>query len=114
MKSAVELVSANIRRLKEGLTIEGLRESLDNGLKERKDLTLGRAIQEVTKGWFDGEPEAVSKLQVSRVYDDLVEALSDDAPKPAKPELMPGRELATDLHRRLKLPEKMASESIVE
>jgi predicted ATP-dependent endonuclease of OLD family len=114
VKTAEELVSANIRRLKEGLTVDGLRESLDKGLKDKGDVTLGKAIHDVTKIWFDGDEDPVSKLHVARVYDDLVEALGDDSPKPAKAELTAGRELAADIHKRLKLPEKMASETVVE
>lgn len=114
VKSAAELVSAGIRKLKDGLAVDGLRESLDNGLKDKKDLTLGRAIQDVTKAWFDGDEEPVSKLHVARVYDELVEALPSDAPKPSKTELAAGKDLAADILKRLKLPEKMASEAVVE
>ena len=94
--------------------MDALRDSLDESLKAYKDATLGRALNEITRNWFDGDDEPISKLHIARIYDDLVEALSVESPKPSKVELDRGRELAADIDKRLRLPEKMAAETVVE
>lgn len=113
-KAAHELVDGNIRKFKDGLDLGTLRESLDPAFKSQKDTTLGRALNEITKTWFDGDEEPISKLHVARIYDELVEALPAEALKPNKAELERGRELASDIHKRLRLSEKIAAETIVE
>lgn len=71
-------------------------------------------LNEITKTWFDGDEEPISKLHVARIYDEFVEALPADAPKPNQAELDRGRDLASDIHKRLRLSEKMAAETVVE
>jgi predicted ATP-dependent endonuclease of OLD family len=114
VRAAEELVTSNIRQFKAGVTAETIKESLDADLAKHKKFTLGKAIVEVTKGWFD-EDEPLSKLQIARHYDDLVEAKGADvATAPKKPDLVSAKEVASELNSRLGLQRKMADETITE
>lgn len=111
LAAAEELVNSNIRKYKVGVTADSIKKSLDDDLTEHKDVTFGRAIMEVTKSWFD-EPEPLSKLQIARHYDDLVEAMGPALEHPKKPDLEKSKEVAIELHKRLGLQQKLAEETI--
>ncbi len=76
--AAEELVAAGHRKFKTGLQVNGLRGALDEA--GQKNTTFGKTLHDVTKTWFEGDEEPLSKLHIARVYDELVEALPDDAP----------------------------------
>jgi hypothetical protein len=113
VQAAKELVDDSIRKFKTKVDIESITAKLDADLKSKDTLTLGRAIQEVSKTWFDGEEEPISKLHVARIYDQLVEALPDNS-LPVKTDLDRAKGLATDLNKKLGLPEKTARETVTE
>jgi predicted ATP-dependent endonuclease of OLD family len=112
-RAAGELVDGNLRKFKEALDIASIQSTLDKNLASQKEVTLGRAMQDVSKGWFEDE-EALSKLHVARIYDDLVEGLTEKSEAPVKADIERAKDLAVDLTQKLGLPEKAAKEAVVE
>jgi predicted ATP-dependent endonuclease of OLD family len=112
VKAAVELVEGNIRKFKEKVEAGAIAATLDAELAAAKDVTLGKAIQDATKKWFDDD-EPISKLHVARIYDDLVEAALEK--EGVKVEFdKPPKDLAIDLHTKLALPQKTAQQTVTE
>lgn len=80
-KAYDELVKSGARKAADGLTIENELEKIKPGAE-----TLGRILDQTTKGWFQ-EEEKISKLLIATIYEDLRGENATPVPESALGEL---------------------------